>query len=266
MSNIETINMTPMISVIIASYNRFSLLKSAVQSVLEQTYKNYEIIIVNDASTDINYYNNRGGSFLQINNYNCNIIHLQKNSREQFGFPCAGYVRNIGVNNASGTYLAFLDDDDIWLPDKLQLQMDAIMKEKKNNGIIIGMSCTEGYIGFNPWNYLLPAPDSNCGLQLYNKEYYFDTLCNIYNASRGETTINLRRDGFPTIWNDEMMKIHNCVITSSVIMSRKLFKELGGFRELKNGEEDYDLWKRATENGEKIVYINEPCFYYFLRR
>jgi len=200
------------------------------------------------------------------------IVHLSNNTRKLFGYPCAGYVRNIGASISKGEYLAFLDDDDTWLPRKIETQIDALTA----NSDVASMSCTDGYIGHCPWNYLLGSPDTESSFKVYNREHYFDTLCNIYNggggaggaaASSTETPpkFNLRRDGFPKIWNNEFIKIHNCVITSSVVMTRALFVKMGGFRELRNGEEDYDLWKRSVSSGNNIVYIDEPHFYYLFR-
>jgi len=248
---------TPLVSVIIPSYNRFSLLYTAVQSVLNQTYPNIEIIIVNDASTDNDYYSKK------LNDTGATIIHLSKNTCELFGYPCAGYVRNIGARIAKGEYLAFLDDDDIWLPHKIEKQI-ATLTEYTDFATI---SCTDGYIGYNPWNYLLGSPDTECGSKVYNREHYFDTLCNIYDKAIETTTpkFHLRRDGFPKIWSEDFIKIHNCVITSSVVIKRTIFDKMGGFRELRNGEEDYDLWKRSVSDGYNIVYIDEPHFYYLYR-
>lgn len=245
--------MTPLVSVIIPSYNRFSLLCAAVQSVREQTYSNIEIIVVNDASTEPEYYSKRLEGVT--------VIHLAHNSRERFGYPCAGYVRNIGARIARGEYLAFLDDDDMWLPGKIKAQMETILLNDAT------MSCTDGYISEKPWNYLLGSPDTNSGLKLYNREHYFDTLCGIYAAAAPTQPLqfDLRRDGFLRTWTADFIKIHNCVITSSMVMSRTLFESLGGFRELRNGEEDYDLWRRATESGENIVYVDAPHFYYLFR-
>lgn len=265
--------METLISVIIPTYNRFSLLRAAIDSVRAQTYKNIEIIVVNDASTDADYY--RGAPPAGVT-----MIHLPKNTREMFGFPCAGYVRNQGARIARGSYLAFLDDDDVWLPCKLEEQMRAICESGTQ------ISCTDGYIGNCAWDYLLGTfPTQGIDgvhdfLKLYNKEHYFDTLCRIYDHAAISTATsidpdgsapqarryNLRRDGFPRLWCADFLKIHNCVITSSVLISRNIFDELRGFRELRNGEEDYDLWRRATDEcGWQFVYVDKPCFYYFIR-
>jgi len=98
------------VSVIIPTYNRFHYLLNTIKSVQKQTHKNIEIIIVNDCSTQKEYYT--------YNWDDINIIHLPENSKKTFGFACAGYVRNKGIEEATGKYIAFCDDDDIWFPKK----------------------------------------------------------------------------------------------------------------------------------------------------
>ena len=98
------------ISIIINTYNRFDLLNRAVRSVLEQTYKNIEIIIVNDyPSQSIS-----NGNFNGINPALIKVI----NNNQNLGLAQS---RNIGVNNASNNIIAFLDDDDYWI-DKKKLE------------------------------------------------------------------------------------------------------------------------------------------------
>ena len=106
------------ISVIIPTYNRFNFLLNTIKSIKEQTYKNIEIIVVNDCSQEKEYYKYDW----KINNII--IIHLEENSKNKFGFACAGFVRNKGIEISSGKYIAFCDDDDIWFPEKLKLQIN----------------------------------------------------------------------------------------------------------------------------------------------
>jgi glycosyltransferase involved in cell wall biosynthesis len=101
----------PKVSVIIPTYNRRMALLRAIQSVLDQTFKDYEIIVVNDHSTDdTEHYL----STLQVKDLH--QIHLDRNNG-------GGFARNQGIDRSSGDYIAFLDDDDAWEPTKLEEQM-----------------------------------------------------------------------------------------------------------------------------------------------
>jgi glycosyltransferase involved in cell wall biosynthesis len=237
-----------------------------VRSVKAQTYKNIEIIVVDDASTDPTA---TISSVLDPEFENCAIIHLAKNTRKIFGFPCAGHVRNIGAKIASGKYVAFLDDDDVWIPEKLELQIYAIgaaaeMTVGADESLLPPppppkMSCTEGYFGHTLWSPEMAATGGR--LRLYNREQYMNELCAIYKAANRPEWVN-REVGFPALWTREFLDIHNCVITSSTLLERELFENLGGFQPLRNGEEDYDLWKRATKH-TNCAYVDTPCFYYY---
>jgi len=97
------------ISVIIPVYNRPGFVQEAIQSVLDQTYSNLEIIVVDDGSTD------KTPDVLDSFKDKIRIIH-----QENKGVSAA---RNKGIENSSSRWLAFLDSDDIWLPEKLRMQM-----------------------------------------------------------------------------------------------------------------------------------------------
>ena len=95
-----------LVSVIIPTYNRFKFLLNALRSVKAQTYKNIEIIIINDGSTQQEYYN---FNFENEFGKNIKIIHLDENSRKKYNYKSPGaHTRNIGIKNSNGYYLAFL--------------------------------------------------------------------------------------------------------------------------------------------------------------
>jgi GT2 family glycosyltransferase len=227
------------VSVIIPSYNRYQLMLNAVKSVKEQTYKNIEIIVVNDCSPEKEYYDNSNNILNGVI-----MIHLEENSRNKLGYPCAGYVRNIGIKRATGKYIAFLDDDDIWLPNKLEQQI------KMMNMTSCKMSCTDGLIGNGLY-------DINKTYAVYNAEHFYNTLQNIYRY-RGSSLLD---NGFPDIWDLNFLKIHNCCITSSVVIERSVLDKINNMNELTNGNEDYDCWLRVLEH-TNIVYVKDICFYY----
>ena len=102
----------PTVSVIIPTYNRAHLIGRAIQSVLNQTYQDFEIIVVDDASTD-----NAEEIVNSFDDKRIRYIRLKENS----GTSAA--PRNTAIRIARGKYIAFLDSDDEWLPEKLEKQI-----------------------------------------------------------------------------------------------------------------------------------------------
>lgn len=105
--------MTDLVSIIMPNYNCERFLKDSINSVLNQTYKNWELLIVDDCSTD---------NSLDIIKQFCN-----KDSRIKFFLndlnSGAAASRNLALRKANGKWIAFLDSDDIWLPRKLEIQV-----------------------------------------------------------------------------------------------------------------------------------------------
>lgn len=110
----ETQNASPEISVVIPTYKRAELVLRAIQSVLQQTFQNFEIIIVDDCSPD-----NTGDAVRTIRDPRIRYLRHDVNK----GLPAG---RNTGIDAARGRYLAFLDDDDEWRPEKLEREHAAI--------------------------------------------------------------------------------------------------------------------------------------------
>ena len=229
------------VSVIIPTYNRFKYVLNAIESIKKQTYSNLEIIVVNDRSTQNEYYE------YDWNKINVKMIHLDVNTKQKFGYPCAGYVRSRGIEEAMGKYIAFCDDDDVWFSRKIELQILAM----KMSGC--KMCSTDGLIGSGIY-------DGSKKYKKYNAEYFFDTLKCIYESKNSD----LLKNGFPQVWSQDFLKIHNCMITSSVIIERQILEKINNFKNLKNGKEDYDCWLRALQYTNSF-YVNDICFYYDLR-
>ena len=108
---------SPLVSIITPLFNSEKFISETIESVLSQTYKKWELIIVNDNSTDksveiINKF---------IEDERIKIIHLKNN----FG---PAYTRNIGIENSIGEFIAFLDSDDLWLNNKLEVQLEFMQK------------------------------------------------------------------------------------------------------------------------------------------
>lgn len=115
----------PTVSVIISTYNRASLLTRALQSVLNQTYRDFEVIIVDDCSTD-----NTETVIKEYKDSRILYIHLNQNSGS------SAKPRNVGLSKATGKYVALLDSDDEWLPEKLEKQVAKFNDVSEAVGII----------------------------------------------------------------------------------------------------------------------------------
>jgi glycosyltransferase involved in cell wall biosynthesis len=143
MSTELVINDKPIISIIIPAYNASKTIQETIQSVLNQTFLNFELIVIDDGSTD---------STLDV------ISQISDPRVTVFSYPNAGIstARNRGIEKASGDYITFLDADDLWASDKIETQFEALQKnpqaavayswttiiDKSNNAVRQG-SCYE---------------------------------------------------------------------------------------------------------------------------
>jgi glycosyltransferase involved in cell wall biosynthesis len=126
-----------LISVIIPSYNAENYIKDTIMSVLNQTYLNYEIIVVDDASSD-----KTAEVVLSIQDKRIRLLRHKENLGP-------GGARNTGMDAARGSWIAELDADDQWLPDRLE-KLSAIMDE----GFFVAdnhLMCFDSPIGLKPW-------------------------------------------------------------------------------------------------------------------
>ena len=107
------------VSAIITTHNRLDLLKNAINSVFNQTYKNIELIVVDDGSTD---------GTLEFCKSDKRIIYIYISPKNHKN---GNYARNLGIKNSKGYYVAFLDDDDEWMKDKIEKQVNFLEQNKE---------------------------------------------------------------------------------------------------------------------------------------
>jgi len=122
--------MSPLVSVIIPTYNSADYISESIGSVLSQTYADFEIIVVDDGSTD-----NTAEVVKLINDRR--IKYIKTDNKGNY------FARNRGVRESAGEYIAFLDADDIWMKGKLKAQVSILDKHKD-----IGLCCTDHYLFF----------------------------------------------------------------------------------------------------------------------
>ena len=182
----------PLVSVVIPTHDRLALLMEAIDSVRAQSYAPIELIVVDDGSTD-------GTSDRLRAEPGLRLLRIDHNGRP-------GAVRNAGVAVATGDYLAFLDSDDLWMPDKLALQME-LLRASPGTPIV------------------------------HSRELWLRDGHPVSQAGQRH-----RRAGW--LFADAVRKC--IVGPSTVVLHRAVLREVGGFREDLEIAEDYELWLRVT--------------------
>jgi glycosyltransferase involved in cell wall biosynthesis len=186
----------PLISVIITTLNRCALLQRAVESVKRQTFKDFEIIIVDDGSTD-----ETAAWLAAIDRRTATVIRFEKNRG-------GNVARNAGLAKASGSWVAFLDDDDTWETGKLAAQVQAAAS-LDDPVIYTGKSIDHG--GGRRMGYSFKLPRF--------------------------------ADHYRSIMNDNFIGV-----TSSVMVRRESVLGAGGFDERLPALQDYDLYIRLLKH------------------
>lgn len=178
-------SLNPKISVVIPTYNRENLIINSIESVLNQTFSDFEIIIIDDDSTD----NTRE----KINNINDKRIRYIKH--EQNMGPSA--ARNTGIKNASGDYIAFLDSDDTWLIDKLEKQINAFKSPDKSIAVV---HCGVQYIDYKTQKPLT---------QWIIRENVNKNIFNNFGAAPGTPTMLIKKEALLDVgFFDERIPAH----------------------------------------------------------
>jgi glycosyltransferase involved in cell wall biosynthesis len=202
-----------LVSIIIPVYNRKAMIVNAIKSIQNQTYTNYEILVVDDGSSD--------GTQKAVKAFNDSRITLIETDHNG-----AYIARNKGLKKARGKFIAFLDSDDIWLPEKLETQMILMTKEKN-----VAMSFTNGYI-----------------FKDKETEYEMDL------RPTGKLNLPLKE------FYKELLK-NNFIATSSVVVRKDLLNNVGYFLSENRGCLDYQMWLRIAKTYE-IRFLNKPLFIY----
>ncbi len=188
--------MQPLVSVIIPTYNRAALVVQAVQSALNQTYTNMEIIVVNDGSTD------NTPEILKEYEGKIKYVYQERSERSK--------ARNEGFRHSTGSYIAFLDSDDLWLPTKIEKQVE-VLNKKADVGLV--------YVGVQ----------------------FIDTKGNLYDGD-----LSWERPTRPVLYEDLMTRNIVAGTTSSAMIRRACLEKVGLFDESMNTCEDLDLFRRIA--------------------
>lgn len=196
----------PTVSVIIPAYKVAPFIGETLSSVFAQTFKDFEVIVINDGSPDTLLFEK------EIESFRAGIIYLKQSNKG------AGAARNTGLTVAKGEFVAFLDGDDIWLPEFLSEQLRLIRSDGGYDLV---------YADAINFSQAGTAPTTNMAL----------------NPSHGDVTFKKLLCG-------------DCnVVTSSVVARREPIIHIGCFDERFVNSQDFDLWLRLLKDAKaKITY------------
>ena len=197
-------NQSPLVSVIIPSYNAEQFIGQAIESVMAQTYPSYEMIVVDDGSTD------KTKEILKEFDGQIRCVHQENRG------PSA--ARNAGIEIAQGTYICFLDADDLWTPDKLEAQVEFL---ERHPDIALVFSDHQDFKSGNvdPRSYL----DAK-------KETFGEVL--VTEKPLQEAFLKLIQENF--------------ISTPTVMVRKRCLEKTGLFDENLWSVEDRDLWLRMA--------------------
>jgi glycosyltransferase involved in cell wall biosynthesis len=201
--------MPPAVSIILPTFNRLGFLRPAVESVFAQTLADWELLIADDGSGE------EARSYLRsVDDPRVRVLWLQHTGRP-------AVASNLALRGAQGEYVAFLDSDDVWLPNKLQVQIASLREHPERQ-----------------WSYTRFALIDASGAQI--------------DSSRS------RSWAVPSGWIlEKLLKEETVIAQPSVLVSRRLLTRLGAFDEELVMCYDDELWFRLAAHSE-IDGIDEP--------
>lgn len=199
----------PLFTVIISTFNRRHIITRAIDSVLKQTFRGFELLIIDNGSTD--------GTQAVVEGIKDPRLRYIRNPNPSGS--CDG-PRNMGIEAAEGSLVAFLDDDDIWYPERLEKVKKAFEKN--------------------------PQADAVCHYENY--------------TSDGKNKRVIKYGPVEGGLYERLIYENNCLSSCGTTVKAEALKEMGGFdlrKEFAAGA-DYDLWIRMAAKGMKFRIIEEP--------
>ncbi len=223
-NNFDSMEKQYRVSVVIPAYNREKTIRRCINSIINQTYPVYEIIVVDDGSRD---------KMLQIIDKEYASVKVIRQNHQG-----AQAARNAGIRAAEGEYIAFLDSDDEWVPDKLEIQIQALLK---NRDAVI---CCDGFIQTD-WEKQIPKiyKGKEKGFKKGKRKIYK------MNGKSGHVYKAILSDSF-------------CMF-QAMLTSKQNLLEIGLLDERVPSFQEWDTAIRLAKKYE-FIYIHKPLFVYHL--
>ena len=239
--------MNELVSIITPCYNSEKFLDECISSVLNQTYQNWEMLIVDDNSSD--------NSSILINSYSKKDERIKPlYLNDNIG---AAMARNKAISKAKGKYLAFLDSDDVWLPKKLEIQTNFM---KKNNYSFVFSSYSVISDDEKP-NYTISVPE-----KITYKRYLKNTII-------GCLTVMLDKEKFKKIEMPNLRSSHDMALWLNLLKQEKyaygIAQDLAIYREHKLSNTSnkfraiYDVWNVYRKHEKLNLFYSIYNFVFY---
>ncbi|MDQ0200745.1 glycosyltransferase family 2 protein [Neobacillus ginsengisoli] len=209
----NTVGALPLVSVVVATYQRDSALEKALLSLMRQTYEPIEIVVIDD-NAEMKWNQKVDDIICNINKkFHRQIVYIKNEVNKG-----SAETRNIGIKTASGKYITFLDDDDIYLANKIEEQIIPMIKSNSDYSIT--------------------------DLKLYNEA--------------GKLIDTRRREYVRSTEKEDLIRYHimyHITGTDTMMFKKSYLIKIGGFPKIDIGDEFY-LMERAIMAGGKFLYLN----------
>lgn len=214
----------PRVSIVTPTFNRSRFIPRLVKNVFSQTYQDFELVIVDDGSTD----NTRELLEQYIREYPSRIQYIFQTNQG------AGMARNTGIKNAKGKYIAFLDSDDEWMPEYLDRTI-AVLEKGDYQWTVTGAK----RIDIDKDGKEIDTQLIKCNLQEFG--YFFKRELSLYEALLTGNVVGE---------------------TSRIVVSKQAVSAVGGFWDHLRLSQDYELWLRLAKAGYKLYVTADPLVLY----
>jgi len=212
----------PLVSIVTPTFNRAKLLARAIESVRSQTYESWELLIWDDGSSD-------GTQQFVMNVRDKRVCYHGGENRGP------AFARNQALNRAKGEYIAFLDDDDQWLPGKLARQTEILERFKEVDVLFANFENLDAVRGTSKVSF-----DAN------------RDVLSLMKTEPVERGVDIIREGFP----QSLLK-RNFVLPSSVMMRMSVHASAGFFNEGLRISEDKEFWWRCSLLGKCFASVDD---------
>ena len=210
-----------LVSIILPTYNRAEFIQRAIDSVLAQTYSNWELIVWDDGSTD----------------NTAEIISAYQDERIRYFYDenhGVSYARNRAIEVSKGKLIAFLDSDDEWRAGKLEDQIKAML------------AFPEIEVLFSDFQNINTITQKN-----YRTFDQYSNAMKLLDVKQLSNDLFLVKAGLP-----ESIATANIIATDTIMVRREVIKRVGLFTEELRNSEDFELWWRMGLAGVRFAYIN----------